>query len=336
MNCSQCGKEIPDDSDFCTYCGAETGVAGAAAAAQPPQQPPAAPPPQGQAPPPPPGGAAPPPPGQPPPPGAPEKKRSALPWMLGTLGLIAVVAVVLVLVFVVFKGGGDSNTPEEVANNYLRALEEKDVDLLLSTIDPDSIKELENTTGADYREILEELVFGLMPDDLQFRNMKYETKIDGDTAEVMAVAGTLSYTDPMTGEPMTEDVMEGDGEPLKMVKVDGTWYISGEDLELGMPATEDDYLDEDYLDDGLTEDDIIDDDLGVELPVDSDEEVLMLLLMQPEVQDWYAITDYPLYEITDEGTTYAVYLYEEYDGEIYDFGWYIVDKETGDVEVYVP
>lgn len=337
MNCSQCGKEIPADSEFCTYCGAATGAA--AAAAQPPQQPPPAQPtreepPQGQVPPPPPPGGAAPPPAQPPPPGAPVKKKSVLPWILGALGIAAIIAIVLVLVFVVFKGGnGDgAASPEATVDNFLRALETKDIDLLLTIIDPEAVKEFEDNMGSGFKELFEEFFFALMPDDLKFNNVQYDTKIDGDEATVKVVGGTVSYTDPMTGEKVTEDAEKGDVETLDLVKVDGKWYLTGDVLG-GMDSSLPDGTM--YPEDGLTEDGAFDEDL-VELPVDSEEEVVMLLLMQPEIQDWYMATDIPLYEITDEGTTYAAHFYEEVDGENRTYGWYIVDKETGEVEEYVP
>ena len=345
MDCSQCGKEIPADSEFCTYCGASTAAAGAVAgaaaaqppqqppAAQPPQQPPAGQPPQGQAPPPPPpGGAAPPPPGQPPPPGVAEKKGSPWPWILGILGIAAVVAIVLVLIFVVFKGdnGDDVSGPEATVNTFFEALEQKDVDMMLSTIDPDALEELEDTLGMDYKEFFEDFFFAFIPDDFKVEGAKYDTKIDGDKATVIAVAGTMSFTDPETGEKVVEEAGGEDAEPFELIQKDGKWYLTGETLDLGgMDETLPD--DTTYPDDGLIEDGTIDEDLGVELPVDSEEEVLTLLLMQPEIQDWYMITDYPGYEITDEGDVYVVYLYEDFDGEIIDFGFYEVDKETGDV-----
>jgi len=338
MNCSQCGKEIPADSEFCTYCGAATGAA--AAAAQPPQQPPPAQPtreepPQGQAPPPPPPGGAAPPPAQPPPPGAPAKKKSALPWLLGVLGIAVIAAVVLVLVFVVFKGGEDTGAPEQVVNTFFEALQKKDVDLLLSIVEPDAIKELESNLGSDYRDLMDQFFMALLPDDFKVEGVKYDTRIEGDRATVLPVAGTVSYTDPETGEKVSENAKETTPEPFELVKVDGKWYLTAETLDIEMEAPDSGTLDEDLTEDGLTEDGAFDEDL-VELPVDSEEEVVMLLLMQPEIQDWYMATDIPLYEITDEGTTYAAHLYEEVDGETVTYGWYIVDKETGEVEEYVP
>jgi len=251
---------------------------------------------------------------------------------------VAIVAVVLVLVFVVFKGdnGNGGAAPEDTVNTFFKALQTKDIDLLLSTIDPEAVKEFESTMGSDYKELFEEFFFALMPDDLKFDNVKYDTKIDGDEATVKVVGGTVSFTDPMTGEKVTEDAEQGDVETLDLVKVDGKWYLTGDALGGMDGSIPDGTTYDDYPDDGLTDDGTTDEDVQVELPIDTDEEIFYQIgFYYPDAADWFMMTDYPLYEITDEGTTYAVHLYEEFEGETYTYGWYIVDKETGVVEEYV-
>ena len=86
------------------------------------------------------------------------------------------------------------------------------------------------------------------------------------------------------------------------------------------------------LDDGMTDggaEELVD------LPVDSEDEVLTCLLQDPVVWDWFMSAADPLYEITDENTSYAVYLYEVTDGVESPFGYYAVDKETGEVYAVV-
>jgi uncharacterized protein YchJ len=212
MNCSKCGNEIPAGSGFCTHCGAATGAA--ATAAQPPQ---------GQVPSPPPGGTVPPSPGQSPPPVVPEKKGSALPWILGVLGVAAVVAIVLVLVFVVFKGGGKAASVEQVVNTYFEALEQRNVDLYLSTWEPDKAEEYDREFAEEYLKYL--------PEDLKFNNLEYDIEIDGDEATVQIVGGIASYIDPSTGKEVTEDAAFVDIKPLKLVKIDDKWYITSDYME---------------------------------------------------------------------------------------------------------
>ena len=265
----------------------------------------------------------------------PEKKKSALPWFLGALGILAIVAIVLVLIFVVFKGdnGNGGSAPEDTVNTFFEALEKKDVDLLLSTIDPDAFKDVEDALGMGVKEFFEDFFFAFIPDDFKVEGAKYDTKIDGDKATVTAVAGTISYTDVETGEKVVEEAEGADTEPFELVKIDGKWYLTGDTLDLGTPVPDDGTM---YPDDGTMDDGTTDGDVAVELPIDTDEEIFYQIgFYYPDAMDWFMMTDYPLYEITDEGTTYAVHLYEEFEGETYTYGWYIVDKETGMVEEYV-
>ncbi len=368
MYCSNCGKDIGTDSQFCPYCGAaageqaapETVPAGSQAqqpeaytAPPPPPQgpsvppaPPAAQPPAGGPPPPGPqvpphAGAAPPPPVTGPaaqPAYAPARKRSALPWILGILGVAVVAAVVLVLVFVVFKGDGgktDTSAIERPVADFYKALEKQDAKMLVSTMEPDFAKQLKEVLGKDYIALLEEYFFASFPDDLKITIREMKTEMDGDDrAQVTVVDGTLSYTDEY-GEKVSEEAADSDLYAFEVVRVDGTWYISEETLIEGIVdpgdledlGTEDLDLDSEGLDDG------IDQETGtVELPVDSEDEALMLVFEQQEVLDWYLDAAEPLYRITDEGQSWVVYLYEEaMDGSELPFGWYAVDKATGEV-----
>ena len=135
------------------------------------------------------------------------------------MGVAALAAIVLVLVFVVF-GGGNSEAAdiEQVVNTYYESLERKDVDLYLSTWEPEKREEYEGEYAEDYLEFL--------PEDLDFEGMKYDIEINGDEAEVQIIEGTASYIDPYTDEKVVEDVAFVEAEPLYLVKVDGKWYIT--------------------------------------------------------------------------------------------------------------
>ncbi|MEW6554913.1 MAG: zinc ribbon domain-containing protein [Actinomycetota bacterium] len=220
MYCRECGKEIADNSDFCGYCGAD--LRGAAVQAQPP----APPGPQAYVPPPPAGA----------PRGAPggyaaPLKKSPLPWVLGGIGVLAVVAIVLVLVFVVFggDGGSDASSPERVVENFYKAIEKQDVDMLLDTIEPSFREELEDALGENLDVFFGEYFFSAFPEDLKVEIRKMETEIDGDEAVVTVVDGTVTYTDEY-GDKVTEEAADGEVEPTQLVKVDGKWYLSGEAL----------------------------------------------------------------------------------------------------------
>jgi hypothetical protein len=338
MFCQNCGKEIGGDSEFCPFCGTATGVA--AGGAETPEATPMTP----QAPPPPPPvgtqpmppGGAPPPMGGgiPPTPYAPQPKKSPLPWILAGVGVLAVIAVVLVLVFVVFKGdGGDKDTagPENVVETFFESMEKHDAKLLTSTMEPDYAKQLEDILGADYVDLLDEYFFMYFPEGLDIKIDKMDTQIDGDKAQVKIVSGTVSYIDE-SGEKVTEEADVMDMDSFDLVKVNGKWYISEDTLVAmgfdfsGLMDLEDMNLDDstDFSDDYSTG--------SVVLPVDSEDEVVTLILDDPDIWDWYLNTDYPYYDITDENTSYGVYLYEiTDDGTEIPFGWYAVDKETGEI-----
>lgn len=241
MLCDKCGKEIADDSQFCGHCGAT--LSGAAASAGQAGQPPTPPGTQTYVPPPPPAGSPPAGPGQY---GQPPKK-SVLPWVLGGIALAAVVALVLVLVFVVF-GGGESDTsgPEQTVERFWEALEKQDVDMLLSTMEPSYVSDLEEALGEDLEQFFEDYFFIAFPEDLEVTIRKMETEIDGDEALVTVVDGTMTYIDEY-GDEVTEEASEGGMDAIPMVKVDGKWYLSGDalaDLGLNPRSIKDLYNDE--------------------------------------------------------------------------------------------
>ena len=354
MYCAECGKEIPDSSEFCGFCGATAAApvaaagagqapASASAAPPPPPSPPPAPP-AGGPPPPPPGGMTPPMgTGVPPTPYGPPAKKSPLPWILGVLGLLAVVAVVLVLVFVVFNGddnggggngGKESANPEKTVENFFASLEKQDAKMLVGTMEPDYADEMKDILGKDYLDLLDEYFFAVFPDDLKITIDKMESDVTGDKAEVTVIEGTMTYTDEY-GDKVTEDAADADMEAFELVKVDGKWYLSEDTLvEMGFDFSD---LENSGLSDGLdTGDDGTTDgdyDTGVvDLPVDSEDEVITLILEDEAIWDWYMETDLPQYEVTNENTSWGVYLYElAEDGTEIPFAYYAVDKETGEV-----
>jgi len=347
MYCNECGKEIADNSEFCGHCGAALGAAAAQAG-----QPPAPPGPQAYVPPSPPAGAVPPAPPGPPVqagPYAPSPRKSPLPWILGGIGVLAVIAIVLVLVFVVFGGddktttsgdnGGASN-PEQVVETFYRAMEKQDVDMLLGTIEPSFRAELEEALGDDLERFFEDYFFMAFPEDLKVDIEKMETEIDGDTAVVTVVEGTMTYTDEY-GDKVTDEASEDEVEPTQLVKVDGKWYLSGEYLrDSGVDPDELKDLDLDGSEDGDTSgedgtstDTTIGDDIAVEviLPIDSKEEAFSALLEDPYVAQWYAESFYPFYSVEEQDDRYVLFLFEQpYAGEQTPYGWFGVDKETGE------
>lgn len=242
MFCDKCGKEITDDSQFCGHCGAA--LSGAATGTGQVGKPPISSGPQVYAPPLPPSGVSPNGSGQHPP--APNK--SVLLWVLGGIALAAVIA--LVLVFVAFDGGeSDTSGPQQAVDRFWEALEKQDVDMLLSTMEPSYVSDLEEVLGDDLEPFFEDYFFIAFPDDLEVTIRKMETEIDGDEAVVTIVDGTMTYTDEY-GDEVTEEASESDMNAIPLVRVDGKWYLSRDaldDLGLNPRSVEDLY--EDELDD---------------------------------------------------------------------------------------
>ena len=235
MFCSACGKEIAEDSGFCPYCGAS--VAQAAAAPQGP----AVPPPSGPVPPPPAGPVPPPPPGQgtaapggapPAPPPAAAPRKSSLPWIAGILGVLLAAGVAAVLVLGFAAGpkwfAGDSG-PEEVVKRFFSSLEKKDARMMLGTMEPAFVEQMEPALGADYIELIQENFFTYFPDKMEFKLTKMDTKLRGDRATVRILEGTLSYIDE-DGEKVVEEASETDLVEFELLKVEGKWYLSGDTL----------------------------------------------------------------------------------------------------------
>jgi phage shock protein A len=236
LYCMKCGSEMSPDDTFCSECGTQVTPekpqappAGEAesppegAAAVPPPTPPAAPAAQPAAakttsPPPgltgqpqgPPAAAAP----------TPKKEKGGSKWLVGVLiaaAVVAAVAVVLVLTLVVFKGGG----PEAVAHNLYKAMEKGDASAVVALVDTSEMSKQQGMKTTFNKYVKANLPSG----GLKFKDVKFETKIDGNSATATVVEGKVSYTD-QKGKTSTED-MAGQDNPwiVYLVKKDGKWYV---------------------------------------------------------------------------------------------------------------
>jgi hypothetical protein len=257
--------------------------------------------------------------------------------VLGGIGVLVVVAVVLVLVFVVF-GGGDTDTsgPEQVAENFYEAIEKKDADMFIATLEPSYASELKDALG-EYYEQLFETFFEAFPEDMEITIRKMDTEINGDEAVVTVVDGTMTYTDEY-GDKVSEEASESEMSFLYLKRVNGEWYMSSDALkEAGLdPSMYEDLKDlepsEDLEDTGIEDDHT--DTLFEEVipPIDSVDEAVSALLEVQEIWDWYWPSYDHIYEVTEERSRYVFYLYElAPDGMEIPYAWYEVDKETGEV-----
>jgi hypothetical protein len=249
--CSSCGNELKDGVRFCASCGQAipTAVAQAVPAAPgpgaAPQAPPAIPPAYAQ-------GAYPPPP-PPPPPGA--RRSLKWVWIGGGAAAAIIIAVVLVLVLVVFNGEngdtagvtttvsgqtgasggsgasgqpgakGDSKAVEQVVRNLFKAMEDRDVDLLVELMDPSIIKALPEGDARDaYRMALKSGIEAL--GKMKFSGIEMKVEITSPTtAKVTLTAGKATITDA-SGNTTTEEITDTSDTSMEFTKIDGKWYMA--------------------------------------------------------------------------------------------------------------
>lgn len=155
--------------------------------------------------------------------------------------LVVFLAMLLVAALVGFAGCGTKSeststdgdtqeeeeaTPEDVVVKFFRAIEKQDAKALVGLFDPDSLDEIKYALGNEYRSLVGEYFFGDMPEDVKFKNLKFDTDIDGKEAVVDLIKGKVVYTDEY-GDEATEDLMDSeDTVTFYLVKVKGEWYIS--------------------------------------------------------------------------------------------------------------
>jgi len=253
------------------------------------------------------------------------------------------VAAVLVLVLVVFKGekgtegaGEDISGPARVVADFYESMEKKDVDMLLGTMEPRFREELESVLGRDYRDLMSRYFMKGIPSDLRVEIREIDTRVKGDWAEVTVVEGTMSYT-AENGETVREEASEADIPIFELIRQEGKWYISYSCLEeLGFDLRSLKGLLEGGTEGGESGDQESGDLAGeVELPVDSEDEVITVLLLDEEIREWYMNAENPGYEIFDNGDHYLVHLFDSSEesgaGESVPFGDYAVEKESGQV-----
>ncbi len=155
--------------------------------------------------------------------------------------LVVFLAMLLLVALVGFAGCGNKSTgtttsgeeqeeeeatPEDVVVKFFRAVEKQDAKALAGLFDPDSLDEIKDALGSEYRSLIGDYFFADMPEDVKFKSLKFDTDIEGKEAVVDLMKGKVVYTDEY-GDEATEDLMDSD-DPVTfyLVKVKGEWYIS--------------------------------------------------------------------------------------------------------------
>ncbi len=221
MFCAQCGKEIPQESEFCRFCGKRNVAAGAAqaGAAQSTAQM-QGPPPQYTAPMPVMG------------PGMAGPVKPKRKWVLPVAILVALIVAAGVTLGLVFGLKGESPSasgPEATVNSFFTAVNKGDVNGMVATFDSGFVKDLRDVYGSDYKSAVEDFFFEAYP-DIKFNGLKFKTEIDGNTATVQVIAGSVTYTDE-DDVKQTESVSEADEVTFYLLKSGNGWLIEGPSFE---------------------------------------------------------------------------------------------------------
>jgi hypothetical protein len=115
--------------------------------------------------------------------------------------------------------------PEEVIAKYFNAVEQGDVDTLISLLDPEGMKQAAEESGIGLEEFeaqIKENITQTYPDGIKIEGLKYEVMVEGDTAAVTITSGEMTIE--IGGETITEDLTTT-GETLELIKKDGKWYL---------------------------------------------------------------------------------------------------------------
>lgn len=195
--CENCGKDVPEDNNFCPQCGRPVSRAGASGA---PPQPPAGMPPQ-----PPPGapsGVAPPP--MPPsgPQAAPKKGMSRGAKIALILSVSAIVLMILAVVLIAVFLVNVVTAPADVANNYMKALNTGDISTAWSYL----------TTRTQNKETRKG--FDLKAASLKGSISKWDTSIVSNQNDEAKIIMNITGTD---GSHHAWD--------MTLIKQDGKWKV---------------------------------------------------------------------------------------------------------------
>lgn len=155
--------------------------------------------------------------------------------LFGLLGLLVIgIVVVLLLGFAVGPKWfvGSSNGPEQTVDTFFKAMENKDVKLLMSVFSPDSLQTLQDLMGSYYDDVetfFSDVVFSNYQ-SVRFDGVKYSTTINGNNATVKVVEGKQTMVDS-DGVKTTKDVKDSDTTTVyQLVKENGKWYIDYESM----------------------------------------------------------------------------------------------------------
>jgi hypothetical protein len=138
---------------------------------------------------------------------------------------VALVLTIAMLVPVVACGCGAS-TPEAAVRNYYQAISDHDWNAYLNSILPSNVRRM---TSSDIQSVKE----SFEGSEIKYSDLKFKTvmdKSDKDKAEVLMIAGKISFRNPNTGEKTTMTVAEikrtyNINASDETARFKGAWYV---------------------------------------------------------------------------------------------------------------
>lgn len=145
------------------------------------------------------------------------QKKSPLPWILGGVGALVVIGGVVAVLLMTLGGGGGS--PEQVADDFVTAMNDRDVDALLELGCDDNSTREEGQAALDKLDLANQP--GMPPEaqQIQVRFERGAVTESGDTANAEVAIKLENVPEQLA--PMMPD-MNGDLE----MKDDGGWCVS--------------------------------------------------------------------------------------------------------------
>lgn len=146
------------------------------------------------------------------------QKKSPLPWILGGVGALVVIGGVVVVLLMTLGGGGGS--PEQVADDFVTAMNDRDVDALLELGCDDNSSREEGQAALDKLDLANQP--GMPPEaqQIQVRFERGAVTESGDTANAEVAIKLENVPEQLAS--MMPTGMSGDLE----MKDDGGWCVS--------------------------------------------------------------------------------------------------------------
>jgi len=150
--------------------------------------------------------------------------------------LAAGIVLVLGLTIILVAGCGAS-TPQQAVNNFYKAIEAHNWNTYLDSVLPNNVRRMTESDITSQKKKFKEV-------DYKYSGLQYKTVIDKkdpNTAEVELTSGTITGTNPSTGQKESTTIAEikksyGITPTVKVQKYKGSWYVNTPLASADVPA----------------------------------------------------------------------------------------------------